>query len=227
MGQYYQKINTLYYRDEKTGLIQPEKGYVQPEFTLLKDIKWEATEKVDGTNMSVHIIPAKDGNFSVEIHGKTEKANIPVHLLKRMNELFTVEKIREAFGEVENTIILFGEGYGVKIQGAGGNYFTDKCDFILFDVKIGSWWLKREDCESVASKFGIDTVPIIGEMTIPEAEEIVKRGFKSKVAKANPDFEAEGLVLRAPLGLRARNGERLIVKVKTCDWRKYENSKIV
>lgn len=226
MAQYYQKINTLYFRNENTNVIEPERGYVKPEFELLKNVKWECTEKIDGTNMSVHIStnPAVQA-YIIDIHGKTEKANIPPHLLKKMQTLFTERNIINAFGPANecksSSIILHGEGYGVKIQ-SGGNYIKDDVNFILFDVQIGDWWLERSAVEEIADKLGIQVVPLIGYMTIPEAEEYVKVGFKSTIAE-NKNYDAEGLVLRAPLGLRDRAGSRLIVKIKTCDWRKLEN----
>lgn len=226
MAQYYQKINTLYFRNENTNVIEPERGYVKPEFELLKNVKWECTEKIDGTNMSVHIStnPAMHA-YIIDIHGKTEKANIPPHLLKKMQTIFTERNIINAFGPANEckspSIILHGEGYGVKIQ-AGGNYIKDDVNFILFDVQIGDWWLERSAVEEIADKLGIQVVPLIGYMTIPEAEEYVKVGFKSTIAE-NKNYDAEGLVLRTPLGLRDRAGSRLIVKIKTCDWRKLEN----
>ena len=88
----------------------------------------------------------------------------------------------------------------------------------FFDVKIGNVWLTREACEDIAARLGIKIVPLIGEMSIPEAIEFVKVGFKSRIAE-NKDYDAEGLVLKAPLGLLDRRGERIITKIKTCDFR--------
>lgn len=63
-------------------------------------------------------------------------------------------------------MILFGEGYGVKING-GGAYRPD-VSFILFDVYLpaGNIWLKREAVEDIARTFNIDVVPIIMRGTI-------------------------------------------------------------
>lgn len=55
----------------------PEWGLTTPEFELLKDLKWEATEKIDGTNMSYCYSYRQklDGvSEDLEIHGKTDKA---------------------------------------------------------------------------------------------------------------------------------------------------------
>lgn len=63
---------------------------------------------------------------------------------------------------------------------------------------------------------------MIGYMTISEAIEYVKGGFKSTVAE-NPEYDAEGLVLKTPFALQFRNGQRIITKIKTCDFQKYRN----
>ena len=120
----------------------------------------------------------------------------------------------------KTVISLYGEGYGAKIQ-KGVNYISNDVNFILFDVKIGKWWLDRESIKDIANKLGISAVPLMGYMTIPEAIEYVKKGFKSTIAE-NKDYDAEGLVLKTPCGLLKRGGERLITKIKTVDFRKYQ-----
>ena len=37
---------------------------------------------------------------------------------------------------------------GMKIQKGGGRYIKDEVSFILFDVKIDKWWLRRPDSSS-------------------------------------------------------------------------------
>lgn len=156
--------------------------------------------------------------------GRTDKANIPEHLLTKLNWLFDREHLMEALNITDETqncnITLYGEGYGAKIQ-KGGNYISNDVNFILFDVKVGKWWLDREAIKDIANKLGINAVPLMGYMTIPEAIEYVKKGFKSTIAE-NKDYDAEGLVLKAPCGLLKRDGERLITKIKTVDFRKYQ-----
>ena len=215
----YNKIQTIFKRDEHNIIIPGE--FTWPEFELLKDIKWQCTEKIDGTNTSIHIIPTESG-YEVEFHGRTERAQMPPHLLKRLEELFPYDKLIDVFTEggtkdFTEPIILYGEGYGAKIQ-KGGNYIKNGCDFILFDIKIGRWWLERLALEEIAEKLGIKVVPYIGDMTIAEACDFVDKGFKSTIAE-NPDYDAEGLVLKAPYGLLLRNGGRLMTKIKSCDFR--------
>ena len=107
----------------------------------------------------------------------------------------------------------------MKIQ-SGGNYIHNGVGFIIFDVKVGDLYLLRETMEIIAKKLGAPVVPYMGQFTIDEAIDFVRKGFKSTIAE-NPDYDAEGLVLKTPDGLMTRRGERIIFKIKTCDFRKY------
>lgn len=220
----YQKIQTLFKRDERNIIIPDQFTY--PEFEVLKDLKWECTEKIDGTNIRIELSSSgnpEDG-IIMSFKGRTDKAVIPEHLLTKLNWLFDRERLMEVLNITDETqdcnITLYGEGYGAKIQ-KGGNYISNDVNFILFDVKIGKWWLDRESIKDIADKLGINAVPLMGYMTIPEAIEYVKKGFKSTIAE-NKDYDAEGLVLKTPCGLLKRDGERLITKIKTVDFRKYQ-----
>lgn len=224
----YQKIQTLFLRDDKNIIIPDQFTY--PEFEYLKDNKWECTEKIDGTNIRIELdfYVHDDGvrEVNVNFKGRTDEATIPAHLYRRLEELFNNVNWLEIFDITSTTsITLYGEGYGTKIQ-KGGNYISSGVDFILFDVKVDKWWLQRDAVEDVANKLNIKIVPLIGYMTIPEAIEYVKKGFKSTIAE-NKDYDAEGLVLKTTTGLLRRNGERLITKIKTVDFRKYRDSQVM
>lgn len=224
----YQKIQTLFLRDDKNIIIPDQFTY--PEFEYLKDNKWECTEKIDGTNIRIELDfnVHDDGvrEVNVNFKGRTDEATIPAHLYRRLKELFDNVNWLEIFDITSTTsITLYGEGYGTKIQ-KGGNYISSGVDFILFDVKVDKWWLQRDAVEDIANKLNIKIVPLIGYMTIPEAVEYVRRGFKSTIAE-NKDYEAEGLVLKTTTGLLRRNGERLITKIKTVDFRKYRDSQVM
>ena len=220
----YQKIQTLFKRDERNIIIPDQFTY--PEFEVLKDLKWECTEKIDGTNIRIELASSEnpEDGIIMSFKGRTDKAVIPEHLLTKLNWLFDRERLMEVLNITDETqdcnITLYGEGYGAKIQ-KGGNYISNDVNFILFDVKIGKWWLDRESIKDIANKLGINVVPLMGYMTIPEAIEYVKKGFKSTIAE-NKDYDAEGLVLKTPCGLLKRDGERLITKIKTVDFRKYQ-----
>lgn len=205
----YHKIETLYLRDEKTKkLINGQFRNKTVEY--LKDCVWQFTEKVDGTNIRVYW-----NGHKVEFAGRTDKAQIPTHLLARLEELFggevNEEMFEQKFGNKE--IILFGEGYGHKIQTNG---YIDGVDFILFDVLIGDNYQPRESVEDIASYFNIGIVPIIMEGTLQQGIDWVLNNRKSTVAKNGADIE--GFVGRPKIELKDRNGGRVIVKIKYRDF---------
>ncbi len=204
----YHKIQTLFKRDMSTKhktLLEGE--WTLPEFEYLANNQWTFTEKVDGTNIRL-IFNAGLLAFA----GKTDAAQIPAQLIARLNERYLplAAKMQAIFS---CDACLYGEGYGAKIQKGGGKYRQDP-DFVLFDVRVGEWWLQRSDVEDVATKLGIDVIPILGEGTLHDAVEWVKRGIRSTWG----DFEAEGIVARPKIELRARSGERIITKIKCRDF---------
>lgn len=81
----------------------------------------------------------------------------------------------------------------------------------------------REAIEDICAKLNIQVVPFIGWFTIDEAIEYVKKGFKSTISE-DPTLDAEGLVLKAPLGILTRLGGRLITKIKTKDFQDLERA---
>lgn len=222
----YPKINTLFKRDDKNIIIPSQ--YTCEEFSYLKDCLWECTEKIDGTNIRIYItMEAGEGEepwfYGIIVKGRTDRAIIPPKLLKKIESIFFKVNWAKVFPSLtpEDTICIYGEGYGSGIQKCGKDYISDDNNFILFDVRINDWWLRREDCEDIAKKCNINIVPLVGYMTIPQAIEYVKKGFKSSISE-NKDLDAEGLVLKTPNGLLARNGNRIITKIKHCDFTKYK-----
>ena len=77
-------------------------------------------------------------------------------------------------------------------------------------------YLERVDVEEIGKKFNLDVVPIIGEGTLDDAIDLCKYSFASQWG----DFQAEGLVLRPNVELLTRRAERIITKVKYCDFNK-------
>ena len=205
----YHKIQSIFKRDMESrnkALIEGE--WTLPEFEYLAGNVWTFTEKVDGTNIRVIF---KDGEITYG--GRTDNAQIPAQLVGRLNERFlpVAAKLAETFAG--GGAVLYGEGYGAKIQKSGGNYRADQ-DFVLFDVRVGQWWLQRRDVEDVASKLGLDVVPVIGEGTLNDAVKMAKAGIRSRWG----NFQAEGIVARPKTELNTRNGHRLITKIKCRDF---------
>lgn len=221
----YQKINTLFLRDEKKVIIPS--SFTCDEFEYLKDCKWECTEKVDGTNIRVYISREYDGEddwlYGVSFMGRTNNSTIPEHLNLKLQQIFYRVDWKTVFPSLMpgDSVCLYGEGYGNKIQ-KGSSYISNDVDFILFDVKYNNWWLERKNCEDIANKCGIKIVPIVGYMTIPEAIDLVKKGFKSSISE-DKNLIAEGLVLKTPQGLLSRDGKRIITKIKHNDFVKFKN----
>lgn len=216
----YTKINTLYKRDKKGNIVIGD--FSLPEFKYLYNNKWLAFEKVDGTNMSFYW----DGH-EMQIHGKSENDSIPSMLMDTMKTILTEEKLAEVFpikydengNEVPFIVRIYGEGYGAKIQKCGGSYIRGRNDFRVFDIKINGFWLYWDNVVDIANKLGLKTVEPFGEMTLEDAEKMVINGFKSPIAE-NKELDAEGLVLRPIVQLFNRKNERIMVKIKTCDYRK-------
>lgn len=209
----YHKIETIYERDNVTGKLIEGK-YRSKEVEFLKDNIWEFTEKVDGTNIRV----IWDG-YKVSFGGRTDKAEIPTHLLEKLNILFGGEVKEQLFEQLfkEKEVVLFGEGYGPKIQSCGSSY-VDEVDFILFDVTVNGKYLSRNNVNEIATYFNIKSVPVLFTGVLEEGVKYVKSNPTSTIAK-DKTLPMEGLVARPMIELYSSNGERIIVKIKYKDFK--------
>lgn len=206
----YEKIETVFKRDiDGTKRLIPD-NYRNETVEYLKNSTWYFTEKFDGTNIRV----MWDGH-RVSFGGRTDKAEIPKHLLKFLKDKFETteaeELFEQAFGDKE--VILFGEGYGYKIQNGGA--YRDDVSFILFDVLVGDNYQEREWVEKTAKMFDIEVVPIVCEGSIEEGITYVLKHPKSTKGKA----WMEGVVGRPAVELKDRCGNRVIVKIKWEDFK--------
>ena len=208
----YEKIETVFCRDTNGTKRLVLNDYRNPTIAYLKDNMWVFTEKVDGTNIRVHW----DGH-KVEFGGRTDKAQIPGPLLNKLNEMFMTTEAEELFEQTwgDKDVILFGEGYGPKIQN-GGDYRSD-VSFILFDVLVGNNYQEREWVEKTAQMFNIDVVPIVLTGTIQDGIDYVMKHPRSTMGTAM----MEGVVGRPMIELRDRRGERVIVKIKWEDFKHF------
>lgn len=206
----YNKIDTLYKRDMEGSKKLLEGEFRNPTVEFLKDNVWQFTEKVDGTNVRIFW----DGH-NVQFGGRTDKAQMPAPLVNHLNSVFSTPEAEQIFEEKfgETPVILFGEGYGPKIQN-GGLYRND-VSFIMFDVLIANNYQPRESVEDIAKAFGVDVVPIIFEGTIQEGVDFVKTNPDSTMGTA----KMEGLVGRPKIEMRDRCGKRVIVKIKWDDFK--------
>jgi len=210
----YPKIENAFKRNPDTHeLILSE--YRLPEFDYLRNNQWYGTEKIDGTNIRVNINTTIGSTTIVTFDGRTDRAEIPPFLHKELEGIFTPDKLLNELPDVEMT--LYGEGFGAKIQKGGGNYIADRQSFILFDVRVGGWWLKQEDVEEIAHKLSIQKVPLMLTGTLAQAKKYVSVAPHSSFSDDAHQFPMEGLVLRPQVDLLLRNGQRIITKMKVKD----------
>ena len=207
----YHKIETVFNRstDGDKRLIFGD--YRNETVEYLANNIWQFTEKIDGTNIRIHW----DGH-NVEVGGRTDRAQIPKHLMDYLSATFLTPEVEELFEQTygEKDVMLFGEGYGAKIQN-GGDYRSD-VSFILFDVLIGDNWQSREWVEATAKMFNVDVVPIVLEGTIGDGIDYVMQHNNSTIGNAI----MEGVVGRPKVEMKDRLGNRIIVKIK---WKDFKN----
>lgn len=202
----YVKINTVQNRDQKGKIILD--SISKPHFENIR--VWHATEKIDGTNIRIDC----DIGAGYEIKGKTDNADLHPMLIDGIHKCFPDERLIEDVFSKASKVVLYGEGYGPKING-GGKYRKDH-SFILFDVLIDNkWWLDYSKVKDIAEKLNIDVVPSFGMMTIYSAVEFVKSEPKSLIA----DCVIEGLVLTPEPVMLFNNGTPIKTKIKVKDYK--------
>lgn len=214
----YEKINTLWQRDKDNKFVIMPGFYSCQEFANVN--LWEVTEKIDG--MNTRVIITKD---DIEFRGRTDRAQLPAELMGRLSELFlSREKIDEVFDfEKANEVVLYGEGYGPKIQ-KGGIYRDDQ-DFILFDIMIDDIWFEGRQVTYYADLLGLNRVPVLGIMNTPDIVDSLSKSPVYSRASIRDDAPIEGVVCRSfPLMLN-RLGKRVIFKLKVKDYEQLERIK--
>lgn len=203
----YHKIQSVFKRDPATKnkrfLMW---DYSMPEFEYLAYNSWIGTEKVDGTN--VRIYGKTEDGF---IAGKSNNAQIHQGLFAHL------ETVRDRLlaSDLPDNIVLYGEGYGAKIQ-SGGQYIPDGQSFVLFDVKIDNFQ-PRTSVLDIAIKLDLPVCPMLEVMPLVDWVKAIEAGeFRDSLL--HPNAKNEGVVLRPLVELQARNGDRIITKLKFKDF---------
>lgn len=204
----YPKTDTLLKRDEdfKVNALSQANDEI---YSILWDIPWVYTEKIDGTNMRL----IWDGeNF--EIKGRTDKADIIQPLQNNMILMANNRKdlFKELFGNTP--VCLYGEGYGPRIQHAGGLYSKEQ-SFVCFDILIGTKYLDWDKVKEICSALRIHIVPEYHFDSLALAIIAVEKGIKSHYG----NFNAEGIIAKPPRTLYTNNDKRILFKLKTKDFR--------
>jgi|SRR3990172_4301524 len=207
----FPKIETLWNRNKETFIVE-EGDFRCPEFGLVRPERWIFQEKIDGTNIRI----GWNGKERV-IQGRTDKAQLAGDLITNIQSSVTPEKLAEVFPEVnsEEGVVLFGEGYGPGIQKDGGKYRSDK-GFILFDVRVGHWWLEMPDVAAIGNSLGVRIAPIYNM----DLEVIVSHLKADNLLslESTHEHKAEGVVLRTNPTLLFRSAQRCIAKLKAVDF---------
>lgn len=216
----YPKINTVFMRKYTQEECKVKKIRSNPiqiptvsklEFNFIKS--WVIQEKIDGTNIRIF----KNG----EIRGRTDESSIPPKLLKHLQSIFTPEKIQAVFGDKD--LMLFGEGYGAKIQRFGSQYL-DHQSFILFDAYINGMWVNIDKIPGIAEAFGVRHAPYIPwkedlgliEWEINDIIKFVQSKPKSLISQK--ELMMEGIVAKPYPMLLFQNGDPLYWKLKCKDF---------
>ncbi len=209
----YPKINSLFKRDgESKKFIFGD--YAQAEFDIIK--QWRVVEKIDGMNIRIFIEKTGEDTYKTTFKGRNEDSMLPQNLVEHLITIIKPSVIISAMNSIDpiNKIILFGEGYGPKIQ-SGGNY-RDDVGFILFDVWGGHRWSSRDEVKQLALFLGIPVPHDYGMMTEQEIINLVAGRPLSPTAIRPMIFE--GVIARSePLLRNNYTGDPLMFKLKCKD----------
>ena len=123
----------------------------------------------------------------------------------------------------EVPIYIYGEYFGTGIQKCGSRYIQNGNGFRVFDIKQQGWWLPKDNRDAMCKGLGLEQVPFLGVMTLRDIEDMVRSGFTTKFeGAADPTMIEEGIVARPTIPLCNGSGNRVIVKVKYCDYIEYD-----
>lgn len=205
----YPKINSLFKRNKDQTFIMGD--YSCPEFDLIK--RWRVEEKIDGTNVRIIYNPQAEGE-KITILGRSKDSGMPTFLVEFLKNHFTLERLSAVF-DAKYICILYGEGYGHRIQSAGPQYRKD-VSFMLFDIVVGSFWLTRETVQEKAALLEVPTPPELGIMTETEILNLIHSQPLSKCSIKQQI--SEGIIARPEPLLMFRNGRPIMWKLKVRDF---------
>jgi hypothetical protein len=184
-------------------------AWSRPVFKELAHVPfWIGQEKIDGTNVRLYW-----DSKNVRFAGRTDNAQLHPSLFAVLIEKFNVDAM-SIFND-EADVVLYGEGYGPKIQTGALDYGEDY-GVALFDVTVNGKWMEMEDVRGIASTLGVHCPRLLftgslAELTIQDNWLAVGQQTLAQPGRM------EGLVLRPPVVLLDANGKRIITKIKAKD----------
>ena len=180
-----------------------------------------------------HMFPKESARFTPVKNKETNRVDyyypevmhIPEGCLPvRGNKVDVMEVGGNYITELEEVpIYIYGEYFGSGVQKGGGRYIQNGNGFAVFDICQQGWWLPKENRDALCKGLNLETVPYIGMMTLRDIEQLVMTGFTTKFERAaDPTLIEEGIVARPVVPICDGRGNRIIVKVKYCDYIEYK-----
>ena len=175
---------------------------------------------------SARFAPVKDGNKTIFYIAEADD-NLEVKYWEEENAINVLGKKKDPnYSSVkmeEVPIYIYGEYFGSGVQKGGGRYIQNGNGFAVFDICQQGWWLPKDNRDALCKGLNLETVPYIGVMTLRQIEEMVMNGFTTKFERAaDPTLMEEGIVARPVIPICDGRGNRIIVKVKYCDYIEYK-----
>jgi hypothetical protein len=166
------------------------------------------------TNKVQYYIASAEDTLDIK-YFKEEEAISALHMAK--DPKFSSVEMEEV------PIYIYGEYFGSGIQKCGSRYIQNGNDFLVFDIKQQGWWTPKDVRDALCKGLNLNTVPFLGVMTLKEIEDKVRAGFATQFDRAaDPTMLEEGIVARPTIPLCDGSGNRIIVKVKYCDYIEYD-----
>lgn len=197
------------------GYLHIDNLYKNQDVLIFKEVF--ALEKIHGTSAHVAL---KDGKLHFFSGGEKHENFV---------KLFNADALLEAMLAVGHPeVVVFGEAYGGKQQGQAYRYGKE-LKFVVFDVKVGDYWLDVPNAHQVALKLGLEFVYYErGSTDIAWLDS--QRDAPSEQARRNGivgDQPREGVVLRPIKEFRDNGGHRIISKHKRAEERETKTQREV
>lgn len=205
----YQKINTIFYRDEN-NIIMPYDEFVWPELNWLRNCKWDASIKVDGTNMRIEVSPTiKDCQgvdfgavmlgVAIDIKGKTDNANIPKNLDSYMWKTYVSSDWTnrdkpgsyDLVGKIFTALRLPENGYLCTRDPLTGLNIQENVDLLLekgYIKKVGCHTLDGRHLNDPEATIVEDYVVDEENCSLPKMYTIYGEGYGAGIGKAGSHY---------------------------------------
>ena len=195
----------------KTEKAQSQHGQFEMLSHIAHDIQLEL----------VHMFPKETARFAPVKNKETNKVQ---YYLEAAGDAMIEPKAGFCGVQLEEVpIYIYGEYFGSGIQKCGSRYIQNGNDFLVFDIKQQGWWTPKDVRDALCKGLKLNTVPFLGVMTLKEIEDKVRAGFTTQFDRAaDPTMLEEGIVARPTIPLCDGSGNRIIVKVKYCDYVEYD-----